>query len=704
MADRHALTRTLRLLAPAAAFIALLAAAPAARTETALRVSPDRAVLLAGDGARFRAELPADWEGANPLFTWEVIPRRLGVVGPDGSFVAGGEPGRGILRVEVRSGARRAVGHALIRIVEGGMRSLTVRVEPSEAATTPGGEIAFRARAFDPSTGTEATGTTEWRIVPSGAGDIDGEGVFRAGGKAGHARIAAIVVAGEMRGVGYARVRIGGMEAPEPAVIRVAPAEAETAPGGEILFRAEINPPGAAGAVQWMAVPERIGAIADGLFRAGPFPGEGRIIASLLTDDGFARDEARVRVSGAGLPTVAVRPENATVRIGGEVRFRLVSIGAPGSAVPEPVDWTVDPPEAGRITPDGLFLAADREDHSVLEARVTGRFMDLGTGAAAEASARVRILGDPSGEALRVRPAVVTVDAGEQVRFTVENGPSDELLRWDLDPPNLGTITPDGLFTANRVFADLAGRESNRREGSVLVRTEGAGRARMGRARVLVGGEESTARLFIDPPSWTGAVTIEAALSGKGIPFRARIATSAAEAPAVVQWRLEPSGRVRAEPPVGDRTSVVWAGNDASANAALLYQGNLVAELVQPNGRRIGAVAPIRIAWENLRLNVKATPANLDLPVGSEARIVVEASTSGGEPVDLGRLEVTGKVHPSHLGEYQAGTGVFLAEREGVGTIVIRAGVPGWPITGSVVVPVRVRGDEPGGPGPGSGG
>lgn len=660
-----------------------------------LRVTPDRVLLLPGESVRFEAHLTDD-EGvpSNPI-EWEVIPARLGTIGPDGLFVAGDRPGRGIVRAVAHTGEKPSVGHALVRIGSGGEVPLRVIIEPRETRVAPGEAVHFAVSVLDPQTGVAVTGVTEWRLIPPDIGSIDPSGTFTAGILPGHGRIAAAVTDGDRHGVGYAAIHVGRAANEDEVSIRIHPEEAELAVGEEIDFQARIEPPDLEEQVEWLVVPRHAGTVSEGRFRAGSRPVDGRVIASIITSTGVARADARVRIRDHGEETgVMVKPEKAVVRAGNEARFTLYARGSGSGAPLAPVEWSVRPLYAGWIGPDGVFHASGAG--SPTTAHVIGIYRDLESGRSSMAAAQVNIVPVPADRVLHIRPRIATVLPGEHIQFRIDQ--EDAALRsieWDVAPSRLGTITPDGFFTASRAIADVTSGEFLHQEGIVTAKTVLGNALLKGSARIIIGTESSPTELVIRPPGWIGEVTLSDL--NRKLSFQAMTVGPGIDSPVAVEWKLDPPGPLSLFPIRGDRTTVSWNHSSLSPSALSLslYNGRLLAELLLPNGQRIGAAVPLVIRLKPSTVDLTVTPSPIRISVGESVTLTLEAAV-GNIPVALSHLHITGHVIPQQRGNFNSVSLTFTAKEEGIAALIIQVTGNAAPADGRITVPIHVESNEAG--------
>ncbi len=564
-----------------AALLVISAPRPSPAAEAIL--SPHDASVVPGATLRFHVTL----DGKAPAVdvAWRVVPPHLGAITEDGLFTAGATPGRGIVRAEIRREGGSVVAHALVTV--GRWRApRRIRVLPESASLRPGEEVVFRAV---PPEGEGGDALVSWSVAPEAAGTIDAAGRFRAGEWAGAARVLASVLLDGDAVEGAARVWIGDRpsEAPE---IEVHPSTAELRPGDVVRYEARVRPPApdsVLAAIRWSLFPETLGRIAgDGTLTAGESPGEGRVVATLPWDGRATHGFARARVlPRPGAAALQIEPPAALLAPGRSIGFEARVLG-PSDARPADLRWSVSPAGLGTIGPDGVFRAFEADAYP--EASLHGDVIARATvaGATLEASARVRI-SPPATAELELRPRFITTSPGGEVpvRALLDGRalPTEVPLQWSLLPPTLGTVTADGLFTANRVLATAAADDFGRREG-VLVAT-----ALLPEGKVARG----TARVVVVPSFVRPQIAVFPALATVGLDGQ-------------VAFRIAPAGGGEVDAPSAPHPPVTW--------------------LVRPD--RLGTIGPDGVFFPNVRFGLVAALEGLE---EVEGRVIAEVRVSPGE-------------------------------------------------------------------------
>ncbi len=461
--------------------ISLSSTAPAAEALT-VRVSPDRANTTPGGSVSFSATvLDNAGTAVSASIIWTVIPPGLGSIDSAGNFTAGGAPGRAIVRAAADARGSSGAGHAVIDIGAEPPRRLTVVVSPSSVTLDPGNTQVYTAVITDPATGGGVDADVEWIVVPERLGNINAHGVFTASSESGSGRIAARAFYSDREGIGDAAVVVGS-PAPAGAIVTVTPRSARFKPGEAGRFTAVVTAAGGAlidARIEWTVMPRMGGTIGpDGLFTAGPNSGAARIIASVATASGPARGIATVEIEFPGPAgiTVRARPHEAAALPGDDIAFEAEVIGPDGAVLDVPVDWIVRPDWIGSIGAGGVFSASDEMSEPPQNGMWTGTVVasvETEEGRASD-SARLTVRDVGPRLRLRLRPARPTLAPGQDIQFEGQvlgpGAPDDWRTEWAVMPADLGTITPDGLFTANPVFGDPTSGQFGPRDGVIVAR------------------------------------------------------------------------------------------------------------------------------------------------------------------------------------------------------------------------------------------
>lgn len=149
-------------------------------------------------------------------------------------------------------------------------------------------------------------------------------------------------------------------------------------------------------------------------------------------------------VVGAERPRLAVIPNPALVEPGGRVQF---SCTAPRGAT---IAWSVLPADLGSITPAGLFTSSSKEGKGVV------RVLAERGGEKLVGFALVRVAGNQAERVtLRVDPSGAVLAPGQSQAFRCviarpQTGGATSGVEWRVIPETIGSISPDGIFTAGQ--------------------------------------------------------------------------------------------------------------------------------------------------------------------------------------------------------------------------------------------------------------
>jgi hypothetical protein len=637
--SRRAAVEAARPIAATLLVAALLAAAPAsAQEELRVQIAPGRAYCLPDGEVRLTATvLGRDGEEVEADVSWSVIPPRMGRIDGAGLFSASGLVGRGIVRVTAQYEDERGTGHAVIEVSEEPPLRLAVAVEPRRVVAGSGEETAFSAKVTDPLTGDEVDAQVSWFVIPDGLGRIDESGAFSAGSGEGSGRVAARASYEGREGVGDAAVIVGAPPGPGLGV-EVAPAQVAVHPGEEFRFEAVVT--GDSGdpvdaRVEWSVLPRRLGVIdGSGFFTAGPEESVGRVVATVATSEGPVRGYVAIEVRrpGPGGVQIRVRPTEAAVVPGGDAQFEAHVFGPDGEPLDVVVDWAATPPWIGFIDQDGFFTASEDFAEPPTGGAWLGAIVaSIGTseGTASDA-ARVHVRDTGSMLGLRIRPHRPIVAPGEDVQFEsriMGAEDSEELAtEWGVIPGDLGTITPNGLFTANPVFADPSSGEFGPHEGIVSARValpDGTTLTDRAHVRVRIPGQpiRMTVRPVFAVVPRLESVQFEVTVEGP--------AGQVLDLP--VSWKVVPDFLGT----ISDDGVFTAGGVSIDPDAWNRPSGLVVAEVKVGGGLSFRGTAAVVVDLPDPQVTVNISPKSATLHIGESLQFEAEASLGDGAPIDL---------------------------------------------------------------------
>ncbi len=623
-------------------------------------VSPNRAYALPDGQVQFTVTvLDAAGREVTADLSWSVIPSRAGRISPGGLFTSLGVEGRGVVRVVATHAQEMGAGHAVVEVGSEPPLRLSVVVRPPRAAFGLGETGEFDAIVTDSATGAVVQADLTWMVVPDHIGTIDESGSFTATGDAGAGRVVVRALYEDREGLGDAGIVVGETSG-SGVRIQVIPRHALLRPGEEGRFQARVTDSGGDPLdveVDWSIIPARLGLIDDeGTFTAGRDDGVGRVIASVVTEEGPVRDMALVEVRrpGPGGVRIALTPGQVALAPEGDVQFEARVIGPEGDALEIPVDWRVRPEWLGSITADGFFTAsADYPEPSANGGWMGGvvASIETGDGVAAEV-ARVFVRKDAPSLRLDIRPHQPRVAPGEDIQFETEvvgaGDSTDWTNEWAVFPANLGTITSDGFFTANPAFGDPGSGEFGPHEGVVAARatlSDGSVLTDLAHVRVRLPGQQ--VRVRVSPRYAVVPLNesrqFEATVIGTG--------GDPIEVP--VRWTVAPE-RLGTMSPDG-----VFTAADLPIDPGEWQRphGSIIAEVTVPGGHTFRGAAVVVLDLPDPQIRVHITPRSATVEPGESVGFSAEVLDMEGTPVEL---PILWHVHDPALGTIGL-DGVFTA-------------------------------------------
>ena len=518
---------------------------------------------------------------------------------------------------------------------------LTVRVSPTKANALPGGEVVFAAVAYDAS-GNPVAADITWSVIPPRVGRIAGDGRFVAGSEPGRAIVRALAMHGEATGAGHSTVEVTS-QPPERLEVTVSPPSAVVAAGGQERFDATVTDPLTGDAVEaelrWVVIPERMGSIdGTGLFTAGNDEGAGRVAVRATAGGREGVGNAAVVVGtppGPGV-IVSVVPTGALVQPGGEFQFNAVVTNESGNPLDADVEWSVMPRRLGVIGPDGLFTAGPDDGVGRIVAAVAT------SGGPARGFARVEIRRPgPAGVRVRIRPREAAVTLAGSVQFEAiavgpDGEPLDVPIEWTVRPVWLGSISPDGLFSAADEMPEPPA--DGGWTGAVTASVETNEGVASDAARVVVRDSAPAHRLRINPKRPVLA-------PGQEIQFEAEVMGAEGPTDWTTEWAvfprelgiITPDGLFSANPAFGDPASHEFGP----------FEGVVGAMATLPDGSTLSDRAHVRIRVPGHPISVRVRPALAIVVPGQTTHFEVEVLGPSGEVLDL---PVVWDVRPEHLG------------------------------------------------------
>ncbi|MGI5862369.1 MAG: MYXO-CTERM sorting domain-containing protein [Myxococcales bacterium] len=400
-----------------------------------IAIAPENPTLAPGAQQQFTAT-GAD-SGGHPVSftpTWSVV-NGGGAITSAGLFTASTVAGTYADTIRVSDSATGISAQTSVTVNAGPL--VAIEVTPQTAQTPVLGTLAYSATPKD-AWGNRVLAPIAWSVEAGGT--IDQSGVFTAGTVAGAFPNAIRASSGSV--VGQASVQV----LPGPvAAVAVAPQAADVAVNAQQAFTAQASD--AFGnlvqaSATWAVVAGGGSITPGGLFTAGTAAGTypNTVRATMDGVEGFAT----VNVLPGALSQLTVAPASTTLRARATQQFTATGSDAYGNAVLVSPTWSVALPNAGTISPTGLFHAgaiAGNYPAAVVASvgQVTG-FADVVVTAGPLAS-------------IVVTPASVELVPGDSQQFAAAGFDADGNAvpinpTWSLTAPAPGTIDASGRFVA----------------------------------------------------------------------------------------------------------------------------------------------------------------------------------------------------------------------------------------------------------------
>ena len=267
--------------------------------------------------------------------------------------------------------------------------------------------------------GEPTIGVIEFEIVPHDLGRIENNTLIPNKNGRGVLKCEATMDGEKITGYAYIHIT-------EEKKARIVPTSVTIEIGEEIQFKIlEGN------LIKWKVIPEEIGGIRDGLFKAKK-TGRGRIVAILENGNILS---AFVRVKGK-IGQLEIFPRFKRVKIGEKIQF---SIKEKGNVI-----WEVEPEDIGNIDENGLF-SAKSPGRGIVIVKIKEGSTELIGRAILVVSGKIRA---------RIIPEKISLRPGESARFQIKFDPDitnrEIPVKWKVIPKECGIIRKDGTFLAGK--------------------------------------------------------------------------------------------------------------------------------------------------------------------------------------------------------------------------------------------------------------
>ena len=346
----------------------------------------------------------------------------LGSISPDGFFRAE-KVGSGNLM------ARQGDLNISVPITVTPGKLSEIKLTPSGATLQAGNIQKWQAEGFD-AYGNAVEITPTWRVSES-IGDITAEGVFTAQ----HAKAGQIIASAEgVSGSVDVTIEPGALKMLSVTPEQVDLTAGETAQMIVVGYDAYGNP---TPIEPIWNVPGNMGTVSTDNVLTAKLAGTGRMIIAA----GDLAEVVDISVAIGSLASLSVQPERAEIASGAQQTFTVQGFDAGGNPVPADVTWNVAG-DNGTITEDGVFTATQVGSAQVQA--VSGDVVGM---------AEVTVMAGPA-VALQLTAPSPTVRAGESM--TLGSEAQDAIGNaittapvWTVEG-DIGTITPEGVFTAQK--------------------------------------------------------------------------------------------------------------------------------------------------------------------------------------------------------------------------------------------------------------
>jgi hypothetical protein len=526
-----------------------------------------------------------------------------------------------------------------------------LQVSPNPARLGPGESVSFSAQ------GADLGADISWEVIPAGLGKIDSRGFFTAG-RPGQGIVRAVAKARDGRTtLSHALIKIESGR-PSRLKVEVTPPRTELRRGERIRFSCLVQTPEGSPVdspvVLWQVVPARLGNIdIDGNFTP-LMPGQGRVVARAEGPNakGLGQSEILVLEEGQQLE-VELLPSRVRLKPGASAQISAQVRDASGQPVRAAVRYSLSPSTLGVIDDQGNFTAGSETGPGLVKA--------LATAGSRQGIGRALVVIEPTRRqySVMIKPRQATVETGSSLELEAEVRDQDgkpagqAMLDWKLIPEEIGTITPQGVFTAGerpgygRIVASLAG-DFGRGQDAATVR--------------IVSRSRNEIRIS---PSKSGL------RPGQMVQFSARISNARSRQleDARVRWTVSPPG-------LGTITQsgLFTAGPSAGS-------GMVVAEIPSEMGGG-RAAAPVTISNYQLKLN---TPPNqYNIHSGELVQFAATLRDANGNDLSASaEFEWEVRTSIQNFGNIDRSTGLFRAGQPAKlpaeGYVTVRARLNGLP-------------------------
>lgn len=325
-----------------------------------------------------------------------------------------------------------------------------VKVLPNPAEVKPAGAVQFKAEVTD-SSGKLINTPIEWNVAPDKLGKIGPDGIFLAANHEGKGIVRAEVKTKEGKAVGHSLIRVE-KESEQEMAVRIMPKHCfmkqEESKQFEVKVIGPDGEPITDAHLVFKVVPQDVGSITqEGMFTAGKEYGKCKIVVLAKKGDLECTGEAVVVIGDPEkyLP-IKIVPPHTVIKPGETQKFSFEILGPKPEAESE-IKWQVTPKELGIITQDGIFTAGEKEGKGAVQIMVK-------VGDKVGIDRAIVIVGKPGETRVKIYPRKAVIEPNRTFKFYArifdkEGNPLDLPVKWLVNPKEAGTITEEGLFTAD---------------------------------------------------------------------------------------------------------------------------------------------------------------------------------------------------------------------------------------------------------------
>lgn len=325
--------------------------------------------------------------------------------------------------------------------------SSELSVSPNPCQVQINGTIQFSA------TGLEPGYAVNWQVIPASLGKIDENGFFTASEKPGQGIIRAVANKDNQAVLGHALLKITAGK-PQLLLVSVTPINVKIESTKSLRFFSQVRKSDGTTSepvIDWKIIPEDLGTIDNqGNFTARN-QGIGRIVAIAHDNNHRGLGQTTVSVFPANKNkklTVTISPQRTQLAIKETAVFSAQVADSSGNPVYAELKYTVSPNWLGTVDRNGNFTAGEKPGLGVIKIDA------IANKASGSNRAFVIIARQAARYQVKIKPRQAVLEAKSILQLQPEvydqagNQAYPPSWIWKVIPEELGSITPQGLFTA----------------------------------------------------------------------------------------------------------------------------------------------------------------------------------------------------------------------------------------------------------------